>query len=402
MSKRQMDISSALLVLILLIFVAGFASAIYILNPDKLENEIAGDRPINTLFVLENDKKPLSTFVLLYYPATKRMAFFDIAGETGLLLRKINRVDRIDTVYDPRSVSSYVQEVERLLDLDINYEMVFDMDSLGKTVDLLDGVTVFVPTEVMIYDGADSIIFDVGYNNLDGYKTNIYLTYTHDDDDIETVRLRRERFFSGFIRRLGEKNSLLKNKDLAAVFSELIKTNMNTKTRIRLFDEWSKIDTNRINIQTVGGNYRDVSGQRLLFPYYDGNLIKDIVRQTLSALTRSGVGNSERVFTVEVLNGTTTAGLAGRTAELIRGFGYDVIEIGNTDRNDYEKTVVVDRSGVDGEAKVFAGVINCQNITSENIHQLNNDMPAIHELEYKADFTLIIGKDFNGRYTQAR
>jgi hypothetical protein len=186
------------------------------------------------------------------------------------------------------------------------------------------------------------------------------------------------------------------------VFSELIKTNMNTKTRIRLFDEWSKIDTNRINIQTVGGNYRDVSGQNLLFPYYDGNLIKDIVRQTLSALTRSGVGSSERVFTVEVLNGTTTAGLAGRTAELIRGFGYDVIEIGNTDRNDYEKTVVVDRSGVDGEAKIFAGVINCANITTENIHQLNNDIPAINELEYKADFTLIIGKDFNGRYTQAR
>ena len=402
MSKRQIDISSALLVVILLIFVAGFASAIYILNPDKLENEIAGDRPINTLFVLENDKKPLSTFVLLYYPATKRIAIFDIAGETGLLLRKINRVDRIDTVYDPRSVTAYVQEVERLLDLDINHEIIFDMDKLGKTVDLLDGVTVFVPSEVQIYSGADSIIFDVGYNILDGYKTNIYLTYTHEDDDIETVRLRQERFFSGFIRRLGEKNTLLKNKDLAAIFSELIKTNMNVKTRTRLFDEWSKIDTNRINIQTVGGNYRDVSGQRLLFPYYDGNLIKDIVRQTLSALTRSGAGNSERVFTVEVLNGTTTAGMAGRTAELIRGFGYDVIEVGNTDRNDYEKTVVVDRSGVTGEAKIFAGVINCANITTENIHQMHNDMPAIHELEYKADFTLIIGKDFNGRYTQAR
>ena len=393
MSKRQIDISSALLVVILLIFVAGFASAIYILNPDKLENEIAGDRPINTLFVLENDKKPLSTFVLLYYPATKRMAIFDIAGETGLLLRKINRVDRIDTVYDPRSAASYVQEVERLLDLDINYDIVFDMDKLGKTV---------MPSEVQIYNGADSIIFDVGYNTLDGYKTNIYLTYTNEDDDAETVRLRQERFFSGFIRRLGEKNAVLKNKDLTAIFSELIKTNMNTKTRTRLFDEWAKIDTNRINIQTVGGNYRDVSGQRLLFPYYDGNLIKDIVRQTLGALTRSGTGNSERVFTVEVLNGTTTAGMAGRTAELIRSFGYDVIEVGNTDRNDYEKTVVVDRSGVDGEAKIFAGVINCANITTENIHQMHNDMPALHELEYKADFTLIIGKDFNGRYTQKR
>jgi hypothetical protein len=400
-TKRHSDISVALLIAIFVIFTGGIIAAAYILNPSRLENEIAADRPINTLLVLENEKKPLCTFALLYYPATKRSAIFDIAGETGLLLRKINRVDRIDTVYDTRSINTYEQEIERLLDLEISYDIIFELHSLGNIVDLLEGVTIFIPSAVEIINGADSVIFESGYNTLDGRKTQLYLTYTDEQDDYETRRSRQERFFAGFIKRLGEQNKLLKQKDIARAFSALVKTNMSAKTRTVLFDEWAKIDANRINIQIVGGNYRDVSGQRLLLPYYDGSLIKDIVRQTLGALTRGGIGFSERIFTVEVLNGTATAGLAARTAELIRGFGYDVIEVGNADRNDYDRTEVIDRSGLENEAKIFAGVINCGNVTTEAALQ-EDGVPEFGESEYKADFTLILGRDFNGRYTQAR
>ncbi|MDR0539827.1 MAG: LCP family protein [Spirochaetaceae bacterium] len=402
MAKKHIDISLILLAAILVIFAGGVAAALYVLNPDSLENEIAADRPINTLFVLEYEKKPLCTYVLLYYPATKRSAVFDIAGETGILLRKINRVDRIDTSYNPRTINQYVQEIERLLDLDINYEIIFELHNLGNIVDLLEGVTIFIPSPVELYNGSDSVLFNSGYTTLDGSKTRLYLTYTSEQDDTETQRLRQERFFSGFVKRLGEKNNILKNRYTAPLFSGFIKTNMNTRTRSILFDEWAKIDTNRISIQVIGGNYRDVSGKRLLIPYFDGTLIKDIVRQTLGALTRSGAGAAERIFTVEVLNGTATAGLAARTAELIRGFGYDVIEIRNADRHDYEKTEVHDRSGIPNEAEIFASVINCANIITENSFQDENEILELTDSVYKADFTLIIGKDFNGRYAQSR
>ncbi|MDR2601583.1 MAG: LCP family protein [Spirochaetaceae bacterium] len=399
MVKKQIDISFILLLLIIFIFLGGSVAGVYFLNTDKLENEIAGNRPINTLLVLEKDQKPLCTFVLLYYPATRRSAIFDIAGETGLLLKKVNRVDRIDAVYDSHNVSQYVQEVERLLDLDVNYEIIFDLQNFGKAVDMLEGVTIFIPSEIEIYDGVDSVIFNSGNNNLDGDKAKLYVSYTDKESDVEAQRSRQDRFFSGFIKRLGENNGVLKNKDVMAVFSGLARTNMNAKAYSMLFEEWSKIDPNRINIQLVGGNYRDVSGKRLLIPYYDGSLIKDVVRQTLGSLTRGG--NSERILTVEVLNGTNVSGLASRTAELIRSFGYEVIEIGNADRNDYEKTEIYDRSGMENEAKIFASVIKNNNIITENIMQPKDEFNFTNS-EYKADFSLIIGKDFNGRYTQSR
>jgi hypothetical protein len=185
-------------------------------------------------------------------------------------------------------------------------------------------------------------------------------------------------------------------------FQPLMKTGMNQRTRIRLFDELSNIDMDRVNVQSVGGNYREVSGQTLLFPYYDGSLVKEIVRQSLGALTRQIEGSlTERVFTVEVLNGTGVTGLAGRTAELLRGFGYDVISIGNAGRSDYEATEIIDRSGSAEVARIFAETIRCTNLRSETAvpEELNMELNmGLQNLEYRSDFTLIIGGDFNGRY----
>jgi hypothetical protein len=158
------------------------------------------------------------------------------------------------------------------------------------------------------------------------------------------------------------------------------------------------MDFERVGIQSVGGNYREVSGKTLLIPYYDGTLVKDIVRQTLGTLTRTADGAmSDRVFTVEVLNGTNVNGLAGRTADVLRGFGYDIISISNADHSSYEKTMVIDRSGIEGMGRNFADIIRCGNIRFETPASENPDT-VMQSYEYKFDFTLIIGRDFNGRY----
>jgi hypothetical protein len=110
---------------------------------------------------------------------------------------------------------------------------------------------------------------------------------------------------------------------------------------------------------------------------------------------------------------------------LLRGFGYDIISIGNADRNDYEATEIIDRSGHEDVARAFAEVIRCENIHFESLRpgtpaepqrsggegvleaSLRDSPPGnielgiemnFQNLEYRSDFTLIIGKDFNGRY----
>jgi hypothetical protein len=62
-----------------------------------------------------------------------------------------------------------------------------------------------------------------------------------------------------------------------------------------------------------------------------------------------GVGNPDRAprgarIRVQVLNATTTRGLAQRATTVLRDRGFDVVEIGNNSER-LDSTVVLDRSG---------------------------------------------------------
>ena len=399
MRKARFDASFLLLVLIGILLAVGIVFAIFSLRPDPLRDSVAGDRVINTLFVIEDKEKPLCSYVLMYYPATKRAAVFDIPGSLGQILQRVNRVDRIDTVYDSRRIAPFANEIEKLLGIEILYSIVITLENLGKVTDLIGGVELFIPSPVDEYQDGH-ILFPSGLSCLDGDKAKVYVSYELSEESSELANFRRQRFFMGLIKRLGESNQFLKNPQASQLFYSLLKTGIRERTQARLFDEFAGIDTDRVNIQSVGGNIREVSGQSLIFPHWDGSLIKDIVRQTLGSLVRPLEStHGERVFTVEVLNGTTVNGLAGRTAELLRGFGYDIISIGNADRNDYEKTLVIDRSGYEQMVRTFGEVIHCKNFRYDSPVPDETEINlSIQNFEYRSDFTVIIGKDFNGRY----
>ncbi|MDR2111089.1 MAG: LCP family protein [Spirochaetaceae bacterium] len=401
MKRVRTDASPLLLGIIALLLAGGALFIFRALESDPIEEALSQDRVINTLFIIEKEGKPLCSYALLYYPATKRAAIFDIPGEVGLIIQRINRVDRIDTLYDPQRISAYAGEIENLLGVELNNSVVLTLENLGKIVDLIEGVEIFIPAALEIYD-EPPVLFPSGIVRLDGDKAKTFITYELPEEDPELVRFRRQRFFLGLIKGLGEKNEILKSPQVVRLYHSFMKTGMNQHTRIRLFDEYAGIDIDRVGIHSIGGITRVVSGQTLLFPSYDGSLIKEIVRQTLGGLTRQGEGVvSERVFTVEVLNGTAATGLAGRTAELLRGFGYDVISIGNADHNNYEKTEIIDRSGQEDMVKTFAEVIRCENIRYEPLDLDNLEMDQemnLQNFEYKSDFTLVLGRDFNGRY----
>jgi anionic cell wall polymer biosynthesis LytR-Cps2A-Psr (LCP) family protein len=394
------DASIFLLIAIVLLLAGGIVVAVYTLRSDPIEEIIYSDRVITVLYVIEKEGKPLSTFVLLYYGKTQKAAIFDIPGELGMLIRRINRVDRIDTVYDPGRISAFENEVERLLGVEIAFSIVIDIESLGRAVDIIEGVEIFIPSKVTIYDEDNLVLFPSGISRLDGDKSKAYISYTAPNEDREMATFRRQRFFLGFLKRQAEMNERLNNRTVLQTYLSFMQTSLNQRARARLLNEFTRIDMDRINIQTVGGNQREVSGKMLLIPYYDGNVVRDIVRQVLSTLTNPAESlHIDRVYTVEVLNGTSVTGLAGRTAESVRGFGYDVISIGNALHAGYEHTMVIDRSGVEGMAVYFAGIIRCNIISQETP---GGETPegnlAMQNVEYRSDFTLIIGRDFNGRY----
>jgi anionic cell wall polymer biosynthesis LytR-Cps2A-Psr (LCP) family protein len=391
------DASIFLLIVIVLLFAGGIIVALYTLRSDPVEEILFSDRVITVLYVIEKEGKPLSTFVLLYYGKTQKAAIFDVPGELWVLIRRMNRYDRIDAVYEPGKVSAYESEIERFLGLDIAFTVVIGIENLGKAVDLIEGVEVFIPSKVAIYEEDDMVFFPSGICRLDGDKSKVYISYTVPNEEREMPIFRRQRFFIGFFKRQAEMHNKLNNRAVLQTYLSFMQNSLNQRAKSRLLEEFARIDMDRINIQMVGGNLREVSGKIQLIPPYNGDLVKDIVRQVLGALTNPADGlHFDRVYTVEVLNGISVSGLAGRTAEIYRGFGFDVISIGNASHTGYENTVVIDRSGVEGVAEYFASIIRCKIINKENSGRESQE--SMQNVEYRSDLTLILGRDFNGRY----
>jgi len=365
-----------------------------------VEDAVADSRLMNILFVIEDDKKPLSTYVLMYHSGTKRTAIFDVPGDLGLLISRINRVDRIDRVYDSGRIGNYQSEIEKLLGIDINFHIIINKENLVSVVDILEGVEIFIPSRVFHWEDDDIIIFPSGMTILDGAKAGIYATYSLPHEDSEMAVFRRQRFFLGYLNRQIQMNEYFQNPSASKMYNSLFRSNMNQHTLMCLFNEFVNIDIDRAGIQSVGGTVREVSGQMLIIPHWDGNLIREIVLQTMGTLSRDIEDHLiERTLTVEILNGTTINGLAGRTADMLRSFGYDVIAISNADRNNYDSTLIIHRAGNDELVKAFADVIRCTNIVREaNPYDDLADDFIFHNIEYKADITLLLGRNFNGRF----
>jgi polyisoprenyl-teichoic acid--peptidoglycan teichoic acid transferase len=389
MNRISIDKSSSLLIVIVGILAAMLVFLFYALRSDAVDQAMKTDRILNIAFIIEKDGKPASTQLFLFYPSNGRGALLDVPGETGLIIKTLNRVDRIDVLYDKRRPRAYVDEIASLLATSVPYWIILDEKDLASAVDLLEGIELFVPTAIDL-PGPPRVSLPSGALVLDGDKASLFAFYK-DPDETETDRVaRRQKLFQSLVRRMGEKSEWLTRPAVFSTFKRSMRTNLSEDSLRGLFTELSKIDADRLVLQKVTGIYRDVDGKQLLFPHYDGELVQDIVKQTLNALANSGSASpADKIFTIEILNGTPTKGLAKKAAEIFQSFGYDVLSVDNAEREDYDKTQVIDHFSNPDASKNIADVIRCQ---------ATSQQPATAQDAAAADFTIILGKDFNGRY----
>ena len=159
----------------------------------------------------------------------------------------------------------------------------------------------------------------------------------------------------------------------------------------------SEMDAETIIRQTITGGIRVVDAKRLLFPLNNGDFIKEAVKQSTNMLISTSGTYASRVYVLEIKNGSTVQGLAHNTSILFQNASYDVLSAVNADSNDYEKTVIIDHIGNKEIAGMVGEFIHCTNIVEEEVDLSDpeNDTAA------DVDFTIILGKDFDGRYVRA-
>lgn len=386
-------------IFIALIIITAVALSIifaFSLKTNTVEDALKENGIMRTLFVIEDeDSEMLFSSVLIYNPSSKKAALVNLPGYTGAIYQSLGRVDKLQKVYSEAGVISFRNEVEKLLGMTIPYYAILTLDRFIKISDYLGGMRVFIsePVDCISNDG-ERWLLPSGAINLDGDKINTYLHYRLDEEAEADVQERYQNAMAAFITGLHDKKFVIFQKANRKRYLDFVKTNLNEDEETTLFEAIADVDAESIIKQTITGSLRRVDGQQLLMPDNNGEFIKEAVKQTTNLLASTDGTFTSRVYVLEIQNGTTTQGLARNTAILFQNASYDVLSPVNAPRNDYDETVIIDHIGNMDVAKIVGEFIRCTNIREAT----PEEEAESSSLDAGVDFTIILGKDFDGRY----
>ena len=386
-------------IFIALIILIGVAISIvfaFSLKTNTVEDALKEKGIMRTLIIVEDkDSSMLFSSLLIYNPSSQKAALVNLPGYTGAIYQSLGRVDKLEKVYSDAGVTAFRNETEKLLGMTIPYYAILTLDSFIKISDYLGGMRVFIsePVDCLSEEG-DRWLLPSGAINLDGDKINTYLHYRLEEETEADVQERYQNAMAACITGLHDKKFIIFNKANRERYLDFIKTNLNEDEETTLFEAIADVDAESIIKQTITGSLRRVDGQQLLMPDNNGEFIKEAVKQTTNLLASTDGAITSRVYVLEIQNGTTTQGLARNTSILFQNASYDVLSPVNAPRNDYEETVIIDHLGNMDVAKIVGDLIHCTNIREAT----PEEEAESSSLDAGVDFTIILGRDFDGRY----
>jgi len=276
---------------------------------------------------------------------------------------RINTAHFLGDLYNyPGGGSALAAEtVEYNLGIPIDYTVRVNFQAFVLMVDQIGGIDVYV--ETMIDDplypdynyGYDPLHIEAGWHHFDGEMALKYARTRHTSSDFDRAQ-RQQQVTMAILDRVTSYELL---PELARAAPELHKTLSSAVLTDMALDQMLALGNLAIDVdreairfgvidETCTQPWVTPEGGQVLVPLRDCMRgLRDYVFQATPVETTTGEEvvtlptPTPEVATVAVLNGTARDGLAGSAADYLRAQGFDVVHVGNADRQDYASTLVV-------------------------------------------------------------
>lgn len=240
--------------------------------------------------------------------------------------------------------------------LKINYYAMIDFEAFEKAINTVGGVDINVKepvSEKMSLKGKPySLNVTTGNQHFDGLEALAYSRCRHCDNRNDFGRSERQReiiiALKGKIISLGTFANPIKMSQLIDSFGTRISTNLSVPDEaLKLYKLGQEI--NESNIKSVSlvdepnvliGSGPDIGLGSIQIPkagLYKYADIQKFIRTTFidGFLKKENAG-------VAVLNGTSVGGLATNKADILKGYGYNIAEVGDAPTKNTTSTILVD------------------------------------------------------------
>jgi LCP family protein required for cell wall assembly len=320
----------------------------------------------------------------------------------GFDYNKINTAYRLGEVYnvDGLGPGLAMRTVEELLGMEIDYYAMVDFLAFENFIDELGGVTVDVPAKIVVdpLGKSNTEILKPGEHLLPGYLALAYARSRNSSgSDFDRAERQQQVILAIRDRILSAEllPTLITNSPaIYETLSSGISSNLTLLQLMRLAWGAQQIQMENIRRGVISFDQVDMAfsfdGQDILRP------LPDAIRQlrdeifTISGPVAPLAPQAEpeelvdqEYATVQVLNGTFSAGLASQTSEYLRGSGIQVTEPGNANDN-YAMTTIIDYTG---NPRTVEMIVELMSISPEFVFHR-------YDVSNQADIVVIAGEDW--------
>lgn len=311
----------------------------------------------------EGDSGNTDTMILLNFdPQNQSAGLLSMPRDLWVPIPGFGYETRINTAYaigenynfDGGGPQLAKNTVSSFIGQPVQYYARVNFQGFVELIDLIGGVDVVVPFTIHDenYPTDDYLVttfhLDAGVQHLDGETALKYVRTRNGDDDYARAGRQQE-----VIRAVFKK--VLRTDMLPALLPKLplllttlrsnIETDMPPSLLLDLanYMNGSSLEVRKLVLDNrFGEETYSEEGAWILRP--DRTLVRAVLEDFFAPSTTSSNAvamSNPQLVQIEVLNGTDQPGVAAQTRDLLQKQGWQVVSIGDADRNDYGRTIII-------------------------------------------------------------
>lgn len=238
-------------------------------NNEGAENQVLSKKKeeINALVCGTNQNLTDTMIYVNYDVKNGKVAMMSIPRDT-YITNEYCIGHKLNSLYRGKNVQPFINQIEELIGVDIDYYLIFDSKMLHEIVDAVGGVEVDVPIRMKYDDPTQNLHIDLkpGVQVLNGKQAEQFVRYRKGNDgsgyamgDLQRTEV-QQQFIKNFISTVLSTKNLTKIPDLINIALDNTDTNITAREALKYSTDVIKVDTSNITSCTAPGEAKYING----------------------------------------------------------------------------------------------------------------------------------------------
>lgn len=198
---------------------------------------------------------------------------------------------KLNAIYRGKNVVPLVEEIQDLLDVKIDYYLIFDTEMVHELVDAVGGVEIDVPMRMKYDDPTQDLHIDLqkGLQVLNGKQAEMFVRFRHNNDmtvgysmgDLDRTKV-QQTFIKAFAKTALSASNITKYPELINIALEHTDTNVTVREALKYATDATKIDVENIVSLTAPGEAKYIDN--LSYFLLDEEEARKIIKEDFSTV----------------------------------------------------------------------------------------------------------------------